>query len=76
MKNLLLVAGLIAVTPLTAFAAQSKNSGVPSAYTCDGLGVTRAALRDSPAPCCQGRMQCAQMLSTQVIIQKRHPNRT
>ena len=76
MKNWLFAAGLIVLTPCAALAAEHSNPAVPSIYTCDGNGVSRVALRDNTGSCCDGRMRCAQLLSTQVIVQSRHANRT
>ena len=75
MKMRWLGVGIILLAPFTAFAGASNSSGLRSADTCLNGGASRVALRDDAAPCCDGHLQCAQMLSTQIIIQKRPRNR-
>jgi 2-keto-3-deoxy-6-phosphogluconate aldolase len=42
-----------------------------------GDGVSRvAALVETPADCCSGRMKCAQFLSTTIVARPSHPERT
>ena len=76
MKIAWLAAGLFVLTPLAASAVESNNSAIPSLYTCEGSGFSRVALKADPAPCCNGRLRCAQLLSTQTILSRKHPNRT
>lgn len=77
MKNSLLVLAMVALTPFAASALELKTSAAtPSLFACEGTALSRVALRQDPAPCCQGRMRCAQLLATTGMIRAQSRRRT
>jgi hypothetical protein len=68
MKRYLLALGIVVATPFAASALELKTSATKSLFACEGSALHRVALREAPARCCEGRIRCAQLLSTQGMI--------
>ena len=76
MKKRLLAVGMIVLTPFAASAMELKTSATKSLFACEGSALSRVALRERPAPCCEGRMRCAQLLSTEGMVRTQGRSRT
>ncbi len=76
MKNWLLTLGMIVVTPFAASALELKTSATKSLFACEPSALSRVALRERPALCCDERMRCAQLLSTEGMIRTQGRTRT
>ena len=81
MKTVLLTAVAILGLAGSANAVEFRTPVTKQLYTCAAPGVSRVAdLRDQaghrPAPCCVGKMKCAQFLSTTGIFRTLRDPRT
>lgn len=76
MKRSVLVLGMALLTPFAASALELKGPASKSLFACEGSAVHRAALREAPAPCCERRTRCAQLLSTETMVRPHGRRRT
>ncbi len=78
-KSLAVIALTLAVPLAGAHASDLRMTVEPPHFTCDGAQKTfsRVAFRPddvatAPLPCCNGKIGCAQFLSTNTIIRQAH----
>ena len=76
MKKLWLVALMIGLTPFAASARELKSGATRTLFACEGTAVSRVAARSNVAPCCEGRLQCPELLSTHGMIETQRRSRT
>ncbi len=78
MKTALITATLLVLaaagTPSSAREIQSPVAR--QVYTCEAGGLSRVAMRPSPAPCCDGMLGCPQLLGNTGLVKPRRANRT
>ncbi len=60
----------------SAMAVEYRTPVTKQLFTCAGGGVSRVAAPETPAPCCEGQLRCAQFLSTTGILKPMRDPRT
>lgn len=75
MKSVLAVAAMMA-SCYPAGAIELQTPVMKQLYTCAKPGMSRVAVVNDPAPCCDGQLKCAQFLSTTGMLQARRNLRT
>ncbi len=73
MKTVLLASSLFALAS-AASALEIRTPAARQVYTCES-GLSRVATAGA-APCCEGRLRCAQFLSTTSVLRPRRDPRT
>jgi len=49
-------------------AVEYRTPAAKQLYTCAAAGLSRVAIQVAPEPCCEGRLRCAQFLSTGGVL--------
>lgn len=60
----------------SAMAVEYRTPVTKQLYTCAYEGWTRVAMRTTPEPCCEGRLKCAEFLSTSGVLRALRDPRT
>ena len=87
MRTILVMAAALAMTGFAAQAAELRMTVEKPHFTCEGRSMLfhvayvpgsaeqRPVSSDAPLPCCDGKIGCAQFLSTNTILHPEHPQR-
>ena len=76
MRALLSAAAILALSSLGASALERGGPVEHQSFTCARSGPARVALQIGTAPCCEIELRCEQLLSTEVLLERRHARRT
>lgn len=68
MRTVLAVLAVVLVPVGSALAVEYRTPVTKQLFTCAGGSMSRVALRTSPARCCDGRLRCAEFLSTTGVL--------
>lgn len=49
-------------------AVEYRTPATKQLYACAAIGLSRVAIQVRPEPCCEGRLKCAQFLSTGGVL--------
>ncbi len=52
----------------SATAVEYRTPAAKQLFTCAAAGLSRVAMQVEPEPCCDGRLKCAQFLSTGGVL--------
>ncbi|MBC7799248.1 MAG: hypothetical protein H7Z10_01385 [Gemmatimonadaceae bacterium] len=64
MKTILAALAVTLLSTGAAVAVEYRTPVTKQLFTCASGGVSRIAMTEDPAPCCEGQLKCAQYLAT------------
>lgn len=68
---------LLSLVPVgLAMAVEYRTPVTKQLFTCAAEGVSRVAIAAAPEPCCEGRLRCAEFLSTGGVLRPVRDPRT
>lgn len=73
----ILAALALALLPLSStMAVEYRTPTAKQLFTCTTTGLSRVAVQVTSEPCCEGRLKCAQFLSTGGVLKSLRDPRT
>jgi len=76
MRTMLAAAAMTLVSVGSAMAVEYRTPVTKQLFTCATAGLSRVVLQAVPEPCCEGRLKCAQFLSTGGVLKSMRDPRT
>ena len=76
MRTLLVALGVLLCSVGFATAVEYRTPAAKQLYTCAAAGLSRVAMQVRQEPCCDGRLKCAQFLSTGGVLRPMPDPRT
>ena len=76
MRTTLAVFAMTLISVGSAMAVEYRTPVAKQLFTCASAGLSRVALQGAPEPCCEGRLKCAQFLSTGGVLKAMRDPRT
>jgi len=76
MRIMLAAAAMTLVSVGSAMAVEYRTPVTKQLFTCATAGLSRVVLQVAPEPCCEGRLKCAQFLSTGGVLKSMRDPRT
>lgn len=68
---------LLSLVPVGfAVAVEYRTPVTKQLFTCSAEGLSRVAMPLAPEPCCEGRLRCAEFLSTSGVLRSVRDPRT
>jgi len=76
MRTMLAAFAMALISIGSACAVEYRTPVTKQLFTCAATGLSRVAIRVAPEPCCEGRLKCAQFLSTGGVLKTMRDPRT